>query len=674
MPADADRPADAPAPGPAPAPPAHADPWEALACAAATAAVRAARAGWPEAFARLTGDAGVRRGLAEVAAAAARLAPAGGDGPAEPSAVDSSAGEPPAAAAPPAAKAKKKRPKPAPPARVATPPPAESAAKADPPPAAPKPEIKLRPDAAPPAVTPPPPIAEPAAAPPAPAESAAPVASVAEIESRLTLGAADAADPPPTSPSSAVVSAAVFEGDPGLALTEDVRALAGLPARCRAKADALRWAAKRAAVGAEGDALRREKEDIRAAADAAGGSPWPLFDPPPPGDRAAPATWKRAAGTFDALAEAADHLHACRERFTDAAARGAATTDAGDPEADALRHALDLAAEAQSMALLAVRELSETADRDQKAVYKAIRDLSGEETGLGYYIRRYLKEGSSADPARHADLTARVKAAAAARHKEKRGRELFKKLTFDAEKFADKRDAGDAKRAEYHAGRAAKFAADLLEAGVPPSDVRFREALPADPAARAALKSHAPSEREHAALARVAEFLPDPGDADPADDGDPGDDAPEFAATVDEALDKSKTCWPGAFAYAFNNRSEPRGYPFKDADQFFRGLRFLATTFRDAMAGRKDCPDLVTACKEECGLNYSPNQSPSTMGEFPEYYRTRYDGEDVPLTRHVGRGNNKDPRLSFRLAFHYDKDRDRVVLGYLGQHQRTRAT
>ena len=212
-----------------------------------------------------------------------------------------------------------------------------------------------------------------------------------------------------------------------------------------------------------------------------------------------------------------------------------------------------------------------------------------------------------------------------------------------------------------------------MEAGVPPSDVRFREALPADPEARAALKSHAPGDREHAALARVAEFLPDPGDADHHDGG--GDrPAPEHAASVDEALEKSRTCWPGAFEYAFNNRSEPHGYPFKDGDQFFRGLRFLATTFRDAMAGRADCPDLVTACKTETGLNYSPNQSPSTMGEFPEYYRTRYDGEDVPLTRHLGRGNNKDPRLSFRLAFYYDKDRDKVVLGYLGQHQRTRAT
>ena len=651
MPAD-DRPADPPAGGDAP--PAHADPWEGPACAAAAAAVRAARAGWPGAFDRLAGDAGVRRALAEVAAACGRLADATNSPPAEPAA------ESPAEPSP-----KRKKTKPAPPARVAAPPPAAPAAK----PAAaasPKPEIRLQPAA--------PPVPVPSAEPPA---VAGPPASLEEIEGRLTLGTAPpaAAAPSPSSFAPSPPPAAEPRG-PGLVLTEDVRALAALPDRCRAKADALRWAAKRASVGAESDSLRAEKDAIRAAADAAGGSPWPLFDPPPPGDHAPPAVWDRAAGTFDALAEAADHLHASREKLTDALDRGAATCEAGDPDADALRHALDLAAEAQSMALLAVRELSETADRDQKAVYKAIRDLSGEETGLGYYIRRYLKEGSSADPAKHADLMSRVKTSATARKREKRQRERFKKLGLEAAGFAETRAAGDDKRAAYHAGRAAGFAADLLEAGVPPSDVRFREALPADPAARAALKSHAPGEREHAALARVAEFLPDPGDAadDDAARDRGGRPAPEHAASVDEALEKSKTCWPGAFAYAFNNRSEPRGYPFKDGDQFFRGLQFLATTFRDAMAGRRDCPDLVTACKEESGLNYSPNQSPSTMGEFPEYYRTRYEGEDVPLTRHLGRGNNKDPRLSFRLAFYYDKDRDKVVLGYLGQHQRTRAT
>ena len=656
---DADRP-DRPATEPAET---HSDAWEGLACAAAAAAVRAARAGWPEAFGRLAGDAGVRRALADVAAACGRLAAPADVAPADLAPADIAS--PPADAAPPAGSVgKRKKARPTPPARVASPPALAAAPRAEAAPAA-KPEIRLHADD-----RTPPPDPAPAVRPAVPPAPAGPPASVAEIETRLTLGA----DPPPAgrTPPPPAAAAAVAEPEPGLALTEDVRALASLPARCRTKAEALRWAAKRAAVGAESETLRRDKDDIRAAADAAGGSPWPLFDPPPPGDHAPPATWERAAGTFEALADAADHLHACREKLSDALDRGVGRLEVGDADADALRHALDLAAEAQSMALLAVRELSETPDRDQKAVYKAIRDLSGEETGLGYYIRRYLKEGSSADPARHADLAVRIKTSAAARRREKRQRERFKKLGLEAAQFAQTREAGDEKRTAYHAGRAAGFAADLLEAGVPPSDVRFREALPADPAARAALKAHAPGEREHAALARVAEFLPDPGDAD-RDDGRPRP-APEHAASVDEALEKSKTCWPGAFEYAFNNRSEPHGYPFKDGDQFFRGLRFLATTFRDAMAGRADCPDLVTACKTETGLNYSPNQSPSTMGEFPEYYRTRYAGEDVPLTRHLGRGNNKDPRLSFRLAFHYDKDQDKVVLGYLGQHQRTRAT
>ena len=625
--------------------------WEAFAAAAATAAMRAARGAWPDVLDRLAADPGVRAGLADLAAAAARLAEA----PAAP---------PPTPAEPPAPE-----------------PEAERRAEATPPPVA---EAVAPPAPAPPGPDPAPPAAEVESA---VSVAAGPPVSVEEIEARLKLGAAAPPAPAPAGPA----AESPADGTPaGLVETEDVRALAALPARCRAKAAALRWAAKRAAVGAEGDTLRREKEDLRAEADAAGGSPWPLFDPPPPGDHAPPATWDLAAATFDVLADAADNLHATHARLQDAfardvTARGAGGTEPGRPEADALRHALDLAAEAQSMALLAVRDLSELADRDQKAVYKAIRDLSGEETGLGYYIRHYLKEGSSADPAGHADLAARVASAAAARNKEKRGREAFKKFAHAAAAFADHRAAADrnpelredrkhAERTAYHAGRAAKFAADLLKAGVPASDVRFRDALPADAAGRAALAAAADPGRETDALDRVFGYLPAPAGDAGSSGGPPTPAAHEHAATVDEALDKAQSEWPDAFAVAFNNRSTPHGYPFKDADQFYRGLKFLATTFRDAKARRRPCPDLVSACKEESGLDYSPNQSPSTMGEFPEYYRTLYAGAEVPLKGHLGRGNNKDPRLSFRLAFYYDKEADKVVLGFLGQHQRTRAT
>ena len=617
--------------------------WDALAGAAATAAVRIARAGWPELLERFAADPAVRAGLADLAGAAARLAGAAGGGS-------------PSDAAPTA--------EPGATAETASPPPAPRLAET--PPAVPPPA------AAPAVETPPPPVAPP------PPEL--PPASIEEIQTRLTLGSA----PPPPAPAPTLPEPATEEPPRGPVQTEDVKVMPLLPARCRVKAATLRWAAQRAKLGTETETLRTQKEDLRAEADAAGSSPWPLFDPPPPGDHAPPAKWERAAATFEVLGGAADHLHAVHARYLETLEHGGAP---GHAETDALHHALDLAAEAQSMALLAVRELSELADRDQKAVYKAIRDISSAEIGVGYYIRHYLREGSSADPAGHADLAARVASADAARTKEKKGRELFKKLAHACEKYADHRAAADggddddggarrkhAERADYHAGRAAKFAADLLARGTPPSDVRFREALPTAPAPLAGLEVRFADADD--SLARVFEYLPAARGSADARKADGDDDAPAaiHAASVDEALEKAQREWPDAFSLAFNGRSEPSGYPFKDADQFYRGLKFLAGTFRDAKANRRNCPDLVTACKEQTGLDYSPNQSPSTMGEFPEYYRTLYEGEEVPLKGHIGRGNNKDPRLSFRLAFYYDKDRDKVVLGYLGQHQRTRAT
>ncbi|QDT14723.1 hypothetical protein [Alienimonas californiensis] len=663
------------------------DPWEALALAAMRTAVRAVRAaddGWAAKLARVAADPGVREALCELAEAARRAAEA-----APPAATDerSSGG----ASAKEGSTKEKEEEAPTGGAPIGGAPGGESLDGR---------AVSSATSAVTARIATPAPVARPPAK-PSPDEAAAPPppeprASLGEIQERLTLGASAAA------PAAAAGSLTAELDEASTLQSEDVRGLARIPDRCRTKAHALRWAADRLAAGAETGPLRTRREALEATADP-GDALWPLLEPAPPGS--APADYVRAAAVFEVLADAALLLDAALERYLSAVEGDGHAAQRGE-ELDHLKAALDLTAEAQSMALIVVRNLREKPDRDQVAVYKTIRDISDARTGIAYFIRNYLREGSHADPFDHADLASRIHSAAAARGRGKAEREAFKKFAYAAAKAASHAEDEMPDRFDYHAGRMGKFAARLLALGVPPSDVRFRDAVPDDLAPlRAAARRLADAKPEEAqsnetelngtaeasaepgaasvestevraaALARVLEYLPDP--AADAEEEDDNADAPavhRYADSVDAALARAAEEFPQALAFAFNSKSVREGYPYRRPDRVYLGLKFLATTLRDALAGRASCTDLDAECVRQCGLHYSPNQSPSTMGQFPEDYRTVWGGEEVQLTRHLRGGNNKDPRLSIRLAFHYDRAADTIVVGYLGQHQRTRAT
>ena len=62
------------------------------------------------------------------------------------------------------------------------------------------------------------------------------------------------------------------------------------------------------------------------------------------------------------------------------------------------------------------------------------------------------------------------------------------------------------------------------------------------------------------------------------------------------------------------------------------------------------------------------------MGMYKEWYVTKVDGETRRLREHVGKGNSKDARHTIRIGFDWDKERQAVVIGFIGRHQRTTAT
>jgi len=111
---------------------------------------------------------------------------------------------------------------------------------------------------------------------------------------------------------------------------------------------------------------------------------------------------------------------------------------------------------------------------------------------------------------------------------------------------------------------------------------------------------------------------------------------------------------------------------FEEPELLYAAFKWLATTYRDARSGVQRCSDLDTSCREACQFHYSAHQSDITMSMFPADYELNYNGNKIKLKEHIGFGTSTEPRHTIRLAFVYDETTNRVVIGYVGQHQATR--
>ena len=113
--------------------------------------------------------------------------------------------------------------------------------------------------------------------------------------------------------------------------------------------------------------------------------------------------------------------------------------------------------------------------------------------------------------------------------------------------------------------------------------------------------------------------------------------------------------------------------PFDKPQQVYDALEWLATTYHESKTSPAGTIDLDFSLKETCGWRYTRQQSNVTMGQFPEYYEIVVDGRKYKLEEHIGTGNGY-ARGTIRVAFYWHGDRGKVVVGYIGRHQRTTAT
>ena len=133
-------------------------------------------------------------------------------------------------------------------------------------------------------------------------------------------------------------------------------------------------------------------------------------------------------------------------------------------------------------------------------------------------------------------------------------------------------------------------------------------------------------------------------------------------ASVADALTLAERAFPDHLAVSLNAKSDP-DVPFARPAEVFDALAWLATAYRRGPAAiAESCP----------GWFHKTDQSAATVGMYPDWYRTTYQGRTLNILQHVGKGASFDARSTIRIAFAWDDETDRVVVGYVGRHQRNR--
>lgn len=148
---------------------------------------------------------------------------------------------------------------------------------------------------------------------------------------------------------------------------------------------------------------------------------------------------------------------------------------------------------------------------------------------------------------------------------------------------------------------------------------------------------------------------------------------PAEIASVSEAWDLAKARLGHRLAFRPNKKSEI-DYNYKRPKEVWDALEWLATTYHDVRTGKTRVIDLNESIKNTCsGWEYRPNQTDITLNTFREWYETTKDGKTFELREHLAKGTGRDANV-IRIAFAWDEDSERAIVGYIGPHQRSRSS
>lgn len=144
--------------------------------------------------------------------------------------------------------------------------------------------------------------------------------------------------------------------------------------------------------------------------------------------------------------------------------------------------------------------------------------------------------------------------------------------------------------------------------------------------------------------------------------------------SVAGAIDRARKDFSGELIFELNSKSVEYS-PFEQPTAFLDALFWLATDYRDARLGKTLCADLNHSIKSAVqGWSYSAGQSMLTMKKNRAWYECHYGDRIHWADEHIGRGSDRDPRNAIRVGFTWLADEKKVLIGFIGHHQKTSAS
>ena len=148
---------------------------------------------------------------------------------------------------------------------------------------------------------------------------------------------------------------------------------------------------------------------------------------------------------------------------------------------------------------------------------------------------------------------------------------------------------------------------------------------------------------------------------------------PAEVETVRRAVDLARTRYRDRLVFRLNKKSD-QDYNYSRPKEVWDALEWLATTYHDSQTGEAQIIDLNESIRNTCGgWEYKSNQTDITFNMYREWYTTTKDGKTYELRKHLSKGTGRDSNV-IRIAFNWDEQSQRVIVGYIGPHQRSRVS
>ena len=148
---------------------------------------------------------------------------------------------------------------------------------------------------------------------------------------------------------------------------------------------------------------------------------------------------------------------------------------------------------------------------------------------------------------------------------------------------------------------------------------------------------------------------------------------PAEVESLRRAVDLARARYGDRLVFRLNKKSD-QDYNYSRPKEVWDALEWLATTYHDSQTGEAQTIDLNESIRNTCGgWEYKSNQTDITFNMYREWYTTTKDGKTYELRKHLSKGTGRDANV-IRIAFAWDEDSERVIVGFVGPHQRSRSS